>query len=88
MPNLRNAKKALRRAEDNAVANSPVRSRVKSARRKFMELVAAGNKEQSPEAYRDYCSALDRAAKTGVIKKNTASRRKGRAADRLRLLGV
>ena len=84
MPNLKSAKKRLRRNATQAEVNAPVRTRIKTTRRKFMEIVATGNDAEGSAAFRTYCSALDRAVKTGIIKRNTAIRRKGRAANRLR----
>ena len=87
MPNIKSAKKRLRRTERQAASNAPFKTRVKSLRRKFSEAVASGNKANSTEAFQQYCSALDRAVKKGVIHKNTAIRRKGGASNHLRAMG-
>ena len=50
----------------------------------FMESAAGDNAEASQTAYKTYCSVLDKAAKGGIIARNTAIRRKSRAANRLR----
>ncbi len=84
MPNIKSAKKQLKQSIARRAANMPVRTRVKSSRRAFMESVATANTELSDSAYRTYCSVLDKAVKKGVIKKNTAVRRKARAAQRVR----
>ena len=86
MPNIKSAKKRLRRAARQTESNAPFKTRVKSARRKFMEAVEAGDKASGALALSAYCSALDKAAKKGVIRKNTATRRKGRASNRLRAI--
>ena len=86
MPNLKSAKKRLRQTETKSAANAPIRTRVKSTRRQFMESIASGEKTQSTDAFKAYCSALDKAAKVGIIKKNTAIRRKSRAAGHLAAL--
>lgn len=86
MPNIKSAKKRLRQTERQTESNAPFKTRVKSARRKFQESLEAGDKAVSDEAYRLYCSALDKAAKKGVLCKNTATRRKGRAANALRAI--
>ncbi len=83
MPNIKSAKKRLRKSTKQTGVNLPIKTRVKSARRKFEELVEAGDKDASNEAYKKLCSCIDRAAKNGVIKKNTAVRTKTRAAARL-----
>ena len=88
MPNIKSAKKRLRTGEKSWQANMAVRTRVATFRRRLMEAVAAKDAEKGNEVYRTYCSVLDKAAKKGVIKKNTATRRKSRAAERLRSLSA
>jgi len=82
MPNIKGAEKRMRQAEKARVKNKAVKTEIKHVRREALSL-EAGTAE--PEAvYRKYCSVLDKAAKKGVIKKNTAQRRKARAHARLR----
>jgi small subunit ribosomal protein S20 len=88
MPNIKSAKKRLRKSTKQTGVNLPVKTRVKTARRKFEELVEAGDKAASVTAYSQLCSSIDRAAKNGVMKKNTAVRTKTRAAARLRALAA
>ena len=84
MPNLKSQKKRMRSDEVKRVQNQGVRTRVKTARRKMMEATATGEAETTTAAFREYCSVLDKAAKKGLVKKNTAVRRKARAASKLR----
>ncbi len=84
MPNLKSQKKRMRSDEVKRVQNQAVRTRVKTARRKMMEATATGEVEVTTAAFREYCSVLDKAAKKGIVKKNTAVRRKARAAAKLR----
>ena len=63
-----------------------VRTRVKSARRSMMEALTAGDTAQGELALKAYHSILDKAAKKGVIAKNTAIRRKTNASNQLRKL--
>lgn len=86
MPNIKSAKKRLLTSEKARQANVAVRTQVKHNRRKFQEHLATQDKEATQESFKAYCSILDKAAKKGVIKKNTATRRKGRASDALRSL--
>ncbi len=86
MPNIKSAKKRLRTSERQYQENRPVRTRVGTMRRKFLETLEAGDRAAMTEAFRAYCSSLDRAAKQGVIKKNTAIRSKTRAANKIRSL--
>ena len=84
MPNNKSGRKRLRTSQAACELNVAVRTRVKTARRSLNETLASGDAEASVAAYKSYCSILDKAAKRGTIKSNTAARRKGRAADKIR----
>ena len=84
MPNLKSAKKRMRQNEVRHDRNLQVRTRLKNARRAMMETLESKDTEAGDAAFRTYCSVLDKAAKGGVIKKNTAIRRKTNAANNLR----
>ena len=86
MPNLKSAKKRMRQNEVRREENLRVRTRVKSARRAMMEALTAGDATQGQIALKTYHSILDKAAKKGVIAKNTAIRRKTNASNQLRKL--
>jgi small subunit ribosomal protein S20 len=86
MPNIKSAKKRMRSSEKQRVGNMTVKTKVKTVRRKTREVLAAGVAETSEQAVREYSSVLDKAVKRGVIKKNTAIRRKKRAVAALRKL--
>lgn len=88
MPNIKSAKKRLRSSVKRREVNQPLKTRVKTSRRAFLEKIDAGDSEGSAQAYRRFCSSLDMAAKRGVIKKNNATRSKSRAAAKLRALSV
>jgi small subunit ribosomal protein S20 len=84
MPNLKSAKKRMRQNVVRHDRNVQVRTRIKNARRSMLEALEAKDAEAGATALRDYNSVLDKAAKAGVIKKNTAVRRKTNAANGLR----
>jgi small subunit ribosomal protein S20 len=79
MPNIKSAIKRVRTTERQTTVNRRVKTRVSSARRSFGDTVQEGSKEAAQKAYDTFASALDKAAKAGVIKKNTADRSKSRA---------
>ena len=72
------AKKAVRQSarkkEQNLVYKNKIKKLVKDARALVLAKKMTEAKKLLPEIY----SALDKAAKVGVIKKNNASRRKSR----------
>jgi len=84
MANIKSAQKRMRSSESRRVGNLTVKTRVKSAKRKAQEALTAGVAETAGSAVREYSSVLDKAVKRGVIKKNTAIRRKARANNALR----
>ena len=45
-----------------------------------------GDKAKATEAFKSFCSTLDKTAKKGAISKNAADRRKARAAAKLNAL--
>ncbi len=86
MPTLKSAEKRMRTSEKSRVQNTNVKTSIKSLRAKVFEAFTAKNKETAEKLYREYCSLLDKSAKKGMIKANTAVRRKARAAARLKSL--
>jgi small subunit ribosomal protein S20 len=71
-----------RRTAVNIARKSRFRHQVRVLRRLLDKKDAAGAKAVMPEAF----SLIDRAAKWGIIQKNTAARYKSRAALRLKSL--
>ena len=76
---MANIKSQIKRNKQNEKArqrNQAVKSRLKTAVRKFRELSEAGDKDAAVAAGRDAMKALDKAASKGVIHKNQAANRK------------
>ena len=86
MPNIKSAKKRLRQSQRQRKVNLPLRTRIKTCRNSFLEALAAGDREAGRKTYSAYCSSLDKAAKSGTLAPNTATRSKTRAAAKLRML--
>ena len=74
MPITKSAKKALRQNEKRKVRNLRKKRNLKDLFKKINRQGSSDAKKLLPE----YSKALDKAAKTGLIKKNTASRKKSR----------
>ena len=83
MPNIKSAMKRARTSEVARQRNRSVKTRVATARRGVFTECDARDAEKATQAFRGYCSVLDKAAKRGIVKKNTAIRRKRRAAAKL-----
>lgn len=84
MGHTKSAAKRARQYQNNQLRNSAARSLVKTKTRKLVGSVAAKDEAAIKAAYAEFCSALDKAAKKGSITKQTAIRRKARAAARMR----
>lgn len=83
MPNIKSAMKRMRTSARQAEANRRIKTRITTMRRKFNAAVAHGDKTACQTAYNEFASTLDKAAKHGTIKSNTADRSKARAHNRL-----
>ncbi len=86
MANTPSAKKAARKIARRAVVNRNRRSRMRTEVRKVEEAIASGNAAAAAEALRLAQPELMRAAQKGVLHKNTASRKVGRLAARVKAL--
>ena len=87
MANHVSALKRARQTERKTVVNRSNKTRLRSAIRKFREALAAGNKDNANQLFRETVSALDKSVQKGVIHKNTASRYKSRLSARLEAVG-
>ena len=74
------AKKRIRQNAKRRSRNHWRKGVIKSVRKEFEEAVVHGSPEQAAEKLRSLSSTLDHMSSKGAIHKNTASRRKSRAA--------
>jgi small subunit ribosomal protein S20 len=86
MPQIKSAKKRLKQSLVAEKRNSAYKSRMRTSRRSFNEALEAGELEKVKETYAAYCSALDKAVKNKIIKRNTSTRSKRRGAEKVRAL--
>ncbi len=80
MPITSSAKKAIRVAKRNKAVNDARTKAMKDAVKKIEKAVKAGSKDEAIKLLSAAFAAVDKAAKQGVLKKNTAARRKSRLA--------
>jgi small subunit ribosomal protein S20 len=76
MPITKSAKKALRQNLKRKKRNSIYKQRMKELFKEIKRLVATQEKEAAGKLLPDYYKAVDKAAKSNVIKENAASRKK------------
>ncbi|MDD3711495.1 MAG: 30S ribosomal protein S20 [Patescibacteria group bacterium] len=85
MPNKKSAKKELRKNTKRQKENNLLKNRVKDLVKKTKKEIIA----QTPEAGKDInqvIRSIDKMAKKGIIKKNTASRQKSKLQKKINKL--
>lgn len=84
MPNIKSAKKFMRVTAKKTALNRAKKKIFKEAIKKVLDLVKAEKFNEAKKAFVVAQKALDKAAKKGVIKKNTAARKKSRLSKKLK----
>jgi small subunit ribosomal protein S20 len=72
------AEKRHRQSEERRIRNKAVKSSVRTSAKKFVSLVHRKDAGEAETALRDMIKKIDTAANKGIIKKNSASRKKSR----------
>jgi small subunit ribosomal protein S20 len=83
MPNIKQQKKRVRTAAGERLENLRYRSTVKTLTRRLEAAVRNGETERAAAEHRELVRWIDRAAARGALHRNTAARRKARAAKLL-----
>ena len=78
MAHSKTSKKRVFIGERNAARNKSIKSRVKTFVKKVLIAVEAKNVDEAKAALQVAYKELDKAVTKGVLKKNTASRKKSR----------
>ncbi len=82
MPNLKSAKKELRKSKKRAIRNKKIKNNLKSLTKKSLKAILA-KEEKAKDLVAQTMKAIDKAAQKGVIKKNTRDRKKSRLHNKL-----
>jgi small subunit ribosomal protein S20 len=83
MPNTKSAERRTRSNARKHDRNVSTKSRVKSFEKRYLDALKSGDKAVASTAFRSYSSIVDKAVKSGVIHKATASRKKSRLSVKL-----
>ena len=83
MPNTKSAERRMRNSARKHLQNQTVKSRLHTLETSYAKLVVAGKKDDAAKTLRSLISALDKAAKSGVIHGARANRSKSRLSLRL-----
>ncbi len=82
MPNTKSAQRRMRNSARKQLQNRSIKSRLHTLENSYLELLGAGKKEDAATALRTISSAFDKAAKSGVVHRATADRKKSRLSLR------
>lgn len=82
MPNIKSAMKRVKVSEKKNLRNRIVKSKVKTAMKKF-DAEIAENPANAGAQYSVTTSAIDKAVAKGIVHKNTANRKKARLAKQM-----
>ena len=88
MANSAQARKRARQAEVHRLRNASQRSALRTAVKKVLKAIHAGDQEAAVAAYKNAVPAIDRAAGKGLIHANKAARHKSRLNARVKALGA
>ncbi len=83
MPNTKSAERRARNSARKHLRNRSVKSSLHTLEKNYLGLLSAGKKEDAAGQLQRLSSALDKAAKAGVLHRAAANRKKSRLALRL-----
>ena len=80
MANIKSAKKRINTNAKRQLRNKMIKSSTKTAVKKVLAAVGAGDKSAAKQAFVNAVSAIDKASSKGVYHKNNAARKKSALA--------
>jgi small subunit ribosomal protein S20 len=83
MANTKSAEKRARQSERRRLRNRGVKTRLHSLEKQLQAAIEGGKKDEAGKSLQVMASALDKAVKSGVIRKETANRKKSRLTLRV-----
>jgi small subunit ribosomal protein S20 len=84
LANSAQARKRARQAAVRRIHNASARSNMRSAMKKVIKAIAAGDKDAAQAAYKAAVPVIDSSCGKGYLHKNTAARYKSRLNTRVR----
>jgi small subunit ribosomal protein S20 len=82
MPNITSAKKELRKSKKRQEANKVIADRAKILIKKTLKQIEA-KEAKVAESFSEVMQSLDKLVKKGILKKNTADRKKSRLQKKI-----
>jgi small subunit ribosomal protein S20 len=84
--NTKSAEKAARQAVKHNARNTALRSNARTAVRKVLTAVAAGNKAEATASYKQAVAVVDSLVNKRLVHRNKASRHKSRLNAKIKAL--
>ncbi len=84
MANTKSAEKNIRKTASRTLRNNATKSRIRTLQKKVIAAVAKGDAKAAEAELSAFSSAADKAAKTKVLHRNTATRVKNRLAAHIK----
>ncbi len=88
MPITKSAKKALRQNKKRRACNIRQKNAFKDITKNIKKLALENKKKEAEKLLSKAYKSIDKAYKTGIIKKNTAARKKSRLTKLINRIGV
>lgn len=86
MANIQSAKKRARQSVKRRAHNMAMRARLRTAVRKVLLAVKAGDKSRAQDSFKAAVPEIDRMVSKGIIRKNRGAQYKSRLNARVRAL--
>jgi len=86
MANIKSVRKRAKQALERRDHNMGLRTEVRTAMKKVVKAIAAGNKEAAAASLRESQRVIDRIVAKGVMHRNAGDRHKSRLAHALKAL--
>lgn len=83
MPNMKNAKKAVKVISKKNVSNNNYKASMRTAIKNVEKAVASKDKQKAEETLKTAIKRIDKAAAKGVSAKNTCARNKSRLTKKV-----
>ena len=88
MPNIKSAIKRVSVIDKKTAQNNMIKTGYRTAVKKVEVAISAGNVEEAKKLFVDATKKIDQACTKGVIKKNTAARKKSNLAKKINAINA
>ncbi|BEU87660.1 30S ribosomal protein S20 [Selenomonas sp. TAMA-11512] len=88
MPNIKASIQSVKKDAVRRAKNASEKSRVRTASRRVLDAVEAGNADEAKTLLRLACKTIDQAAANRVYHKNAAARKKSRLARKVNAMAI